>query len=70
MRRWSIKGEVPGTEMADRILLTYNGKIWKLPRHCHMGILHQVANMHSIFNVVLRCSQKLLSSAYISANLY
>ena len=42
----------------------YSGiKIWSLPRACHTGILHQVAGMHSIYNMVVTRSSKLLISA-------
>ena len=46
--------------------VTFNNilrKIWSLPRACHTGILHQVAGLHSIFNVVVSRSSKLLLSS-------
>ena len=46
--------------------ITFNNvlrKIWSLPRAYHTGILHQVAGLHSIFNVVVSRSSRLLLSA-------
>ena len=46
--------------------VTFNNILWKilwsLPRACHTGILHQVAGLHSIYNVVVSRSNKLLST--------
>ena len=45
---------------------TYNnilGRIWSLPHMCHTGILHRVAQLDSIYNIVIQSSSKLLSSA-------
>ena len=42
--------------------VTFNNvirKIWSLPRRCHTGILHSVANLYSIYNVVVLRSKKL-----------
>ena len=36
---------------------------WSLPRACRTGILHQVAGMHRIYNMVIIRSSKLLMSA-------
>ena len=41
-------------------------RIWSLPRMCHTGKLHKVAH---IYNVVIRRSSKLLSSALQSNSL-
>ena len=57
---WNSSRELPSLEIAFNNILR---KIWKLPHRCHTGILHQVANLPSIYNVVLRRSQKLMSSA-------
>ena len=46
--------------------ITFNNilrKIWSLPRACHTGILHQVAGLHSIYNMVISRSSKLLLPA-------
>ena len=46
--------------------VTFNNilrRIWSLPRHCHTGILHSVAKLQSIYNVVVSRSAKLLASA-------
>ena len=42
--------------------VTFNNvlhKIWSLPRRCHTGILHSVANLYSVYNVVVLRSKKL-----------
>ena len=41
-------------------------RIWSLPRTCHTGILHSVARLESIYNIVIHRSAKLVSSALIS----
>ena len=38
-------------------------KIWKLPRRSHTGIVHSVANLYSLLNVVPLRSNRLLLSA-------
>ena len=42
--------------------VTFNNvlrKIWSLPRRCQTGILHSVANLYSVYNVVVLRSKKL-----------
>ena len=38
-------------------------KIWSLPRHSHTGIVHSVARLESIYNIVVIRSRSLLASA-------
>ena len=38
-------------------------KIWSLPRQSHTGIVHSVAGLQSIYNIVLNRSRKLIASA-------
>ena len=38
-------------------------KIWSLPRHSHTGIVHSVARLESIYNIVVIHSRSLLASA-------
>ena len=42
-------------------------KIWNLPRHSHTRILHSVANLSSLFNIVSLRSSRLLLSALNSS---
>ena len=44
-------------------------KIWNLPRHSHTRILHSVANLSSLFNIVSLRSHRLLLSALNSSSL-
>ena len=44
-------------------------KIWRLPRHSHTEIVHSVANLHSLFNVVFLRSQRLMLSAMSCSSL-
>ena len=44
-------------------------KIWRLPRHSHTGIVHSVANLYSLFNVVFLRSQRLMLSAMSCSSL-
>lgn len=46
--------------------VTFNNilrKIWVLPRRCHTSIVHLVSSLHSLFNVVIERSQKVISQA-------
>ena len=43
-------------------------KIWNLPRHSHTRILHSVANLSSLFNIVSLRSHRLLLSALNSSS--
>ena len=38
-------------------------RIWKLPRHCHTGILHQIAGVSSIYNRISKSFSSFLSKA-------
>ena len=38
-------------------------RVWSLPRCCHMGILHQVAILHSLYNTILDRASKVLHSS-------
>ena len=38
-------------------------KIWLLPRQSHTGIVHSVAGLQSIYNIVLNCPRKPIASA-------
>ena len=44
-------------------------KIWRLPRHSHTGIVHSVANLYSLYNVVCLRSQHLMLSAMSCSSL-
>lgn len=49
--------------------VTFNNilrKIWSLPRHSHTGIVHSLAGLQSIYNVVLHRSRKLIAAAALS----
>ena len=43
-------------------------KIWWLPSCCHTSILNLVASLHSIFNVVIECSRKVIFQALKSSS--
>ena len=38
-------------------------KVWRLPRNCHIRILHPTARLPSLFNVIISRSSSLLLSA-------
>ena len=44
-------------------------KIWRLPRRCHTGILHCVANINSVYNLVTSRFSTFLSRALKSDSL-
>ena len=44
-------------------------KIWRLPRHSHTGIVHSVANLCNLYNVVCLRSQHLMLSAMSCSSL-
>ena len=41
----------------------YFAVFWKLPRHCHTGILHQIAGVSSIYNRISKTFSSFLSKA-------
>ena len=43
-------------------------KIWSLPRHSHTGIVHSVARLQSLYNVVLSRSKALITSVKKSSS--
>ena len=43
-------------------------KIWSLPRHSHTGIVHSVARLQSLYNVVLSRSKALITSVKMSSS--
>jgi hypothetical protein len=43
-------------------------KIWRLPRHYHTSILHLVASLHSLFNVIIERSRRVISQALKSSS--
>ena len=47
-------------EVSFNIILS---KIWSLPSQSHTGIVHSVARLQNIYNIVLNRSRKLIASA-------
>ena len=44
-------------------------KIWILPRRCHTSILHLVSGLHSLFNVVIERSRRVILQALKTSGL-
>ena len=52
--------EIQSLETAYNNLLR---RIWNLPRRCHTAILHRVAGVSSIYNMIVTRCKKLVASA-------